>query len=147
MTAPSSWRQDPPPSDVAGDDPEPSTGELVARVTQDVRQLIRDELRLAQLEMTGKAKRVGIGAGLFGAAGLLALYGVGVLLATAVIALALAVPAWLAGLIVGVALLVAAGVAALVGKGQVGEGTPPVPERAIANVKADVDAVRHPGEH
>ncbi|GAA4804127.1 phage holin family protein [Nocardioides caeni] len=141
MTIPSSWRQD---TEKHGAD-DPTTGELVARVTEDVRTLVRDELRLAQLEMTGKAKRAGIGAGLFGAAGLLALYGVAVLVAAAVIALALAVPAWLSALLVGLALLAGAGVAAVVGKGQVAEATPPVPEAALAGVKADIDAVKHHG--
>lgn len=140
MTAPSSWTQDsdtrtdPRADPRSGDDA--TTGELVARVTEDVRTLVRDELRLAQLEMTGKAKRAGIGVGLFGAAGLLA---------AAVIALALAVPAWLAALIVAVVLLAAAGIAAVVGKGQVSEATPPVPEQAIAGVKADIDAVKSRG--
>lgn len=126
---------------------DPSTGQLVARLSDEVSRLVRDELRLAQAEITDKSKKVGIGAGMFGAAGLLALYGVGVLIATAVLALALALDAWLAALIVAVVLLAAAGVAALLGKNKVAEGTPPVPQRAIANVKEDVDAVRNPGAH
>lgn len=124
-----------------------STGELVSRLSHDVTQLVRDELRLAQAEVTGKAKQAGIGVGMFSAAGLLALYGLGVLIATAVLALALAVDAWLAALIVAVVLFAAAGVAALMGKQRVSEATPPVPERAIDNVKQDVAAVRHPHDH
>lgn len=125
---------------------DPSTGDLVSRLSQDVSQLVRDELRLAQLEVTGKAKTAGLGAGMFGAAGILALYGVGVLIATAVLALALAVKAWLAALIVAVVLLAAAGVAALLGKRRVAEAAPPIPERAVQSVKQDVDAVRHAHE-
>lgn len=121
----------------------PDTGELVARLSQDVTQLVKDELRLAQLEVTGKAKKAGIGVGMFGAAGLIALYGVGVLLACAVLALALVVDAWLAALIVGVALLLVAGVVALMGRSRVSDGAPPTPDRAIDNVKRDVDAVRN----
>jgi uncharacterized membrane protein YqjE len=124
-----------------------STGELMSRLSQDVSQLVRDELRLAQAEVSGKAKKAGVGAGMFGAAGLLALYGVGVLVATAIIALALAMPDWLAALIVAVVLLAAAGVAALVGKARLSEAAPPVPERAVDNVKRDVDAVRHAHDH
>lgn len=120
-----------------------STGELVSRLSQDMSQLIRDELRLAQAEVSGKAKQAGVGVGMFGAAGLLALYGVGVLIATAILALALAVPAWLAALIVGVPLLAAAGIAALLGKKRVTAAAPPLPERAIGSVKRDVDAVKH----
>ena len=108
---------------------------------------MRDELRLAQAEMRGKAKKAGIGAGMFGAAGLLALYGGGVLITTAILALALAVDAWLAALIVGVVLLAAAGVAALVGKQRVQEAVPPVPSRAVDSVKRDIETVRHAGDH
>lgn len=117
-----------------------STGELVARLSHDVSELVREELRLAQAEVTEKGKRLGIGAGLFGAAGLLALYAVGVLIATAVLALALVVDAWLAALIVGVVLLVAAGVASLLGKREVEDAVPPVPREAISGIKQDVHA-------
>lgn len=128
-------------------DESPTTGELINRLSQDVTQLIRDELKLAQVEVTGKAKKAGLGAGMFGAAGVLALYGLGVLIATAVLALALAMPGWLAALIVAVVLFAGAGIAALLGKKQVAEAAPPVPTRAVENVKQDVDAVRHPRDH
>ena len=120
-----------------------STGELISRLFQDLSTLVRDEMRLAQVEIAGKARKAGIGAGMFGVAGLLALYGVGVLIATAILALALAMDAWLAALIVGVVLLAAAGVAGLVGRKRVTEAAPPVPEKAVENVKRDLDAVRH----
>lgn len=122
----------------------PATGELVSRLSADVTQLVKDELRLAQLEVTGKAKNAGVGVGMVGVAGLVALYGVGVLLACAVLALALVLDAWVAALLVGVALLVVAGVVALVGRSRVQDAAPPIPERAVAGVKQDVDAVRHP---
>jgi hypothetical protein len=115
----------------------------VSRLSQDLSQLLRDELRLAQAEVSGKAKQAGIGAGLFGVAGVLALYGVGVVVATVILALALVMDAWLAGLLVAVVLFAAAGVSALVGRRRVGEATPPIPERAVENLKRDVDAVRH----
>lgn len=124
-----------------------TTGELMSRLSQDVSRLVRDELRLVQVEVSGKAKKAGMGAGMFGAAGLLALYGLGALIATAIIALALALPDWLAALIVAVVLLAAAGVTALVGKARLAEAAPPVPERAVDNVKRDVDAVRHARDH
>ncbi|GAA3809008.1 phage holin family protein [Nocardioides panacisoli] len=128
---------------VATEPEKQSTGELVSRLSQDMSQLVRDEMRLAQAELTEKGKRAGIGAGMFGAAGLLALYGVGVLIATVVLALALAMPAWLAALIVAVVLFAAAGVVALMGKKQVTQATPPIPERTVENVKRDVQAVKH----
>ncbi len=126
---------------------EPSTGELVSRLSGEVSQLVRDELRLAQMEVTGKAKQAGIGAGMVGAAGLLALYGGGVLIAAAVLALALAVDAWLAALIVAVVLLAAAGIVALIGKKRVQEAAQPVPSKAVDSVKRDIETVRHAGDH
>ena len=55
----------------------------------------------------------------------------------------LVLPAWAAALIVTVVLFVVAGVLALLGKKQVSQAVPPMPEAAIASVKADVDAVKH----
>jgi hypothetical protein len=128
-------------------DGDPSAGELVSQLSDELSRLLRDEFRLARLEVSGKAKKAGLGAGLLGAAGLLGLYGVGALIATAILVLALAMDAWLAALIVAVVLLVAAGLAALIGKKRVQEAAPPVPSMAVENLKRDVDAVRHPNDH
>jgi hypothetical protein len=121
---------------------EASTAQLVSQLAAESSQLIRDEIALAKAEMTERAKDVGIGAGLFGAAGVLAWFGFGTLVATAVLALDLVLPAWAAALIVTGVLFAAAGVAALHGRKNVAEGSPPVPEHAIANVKADVAEVK-----
>lgn len=124
------------------DAPNSSTAELVKQLSEQVTRLARDELRLAQLETTRKAKRAGLGIGMFGGGGLLALYGLGCLLAAAIIGLATAVTAWLAALIIGAGLLAAAGVAALLGGGQLRKATPAVPERAVDSVKADVEEIK-----
>ncbi|MGA8993305.1 MAG: phage holin family protein [Nocardioidaceae bacterium] len=121
---------------------DPSTAELVTRLTQQSTELIRNELRLAQAEMTHKAKHAGVGAGLLGGAGVVALYGVGALVATVILALALVVPPWLAALIVTVVLFVIAGVVALVGKKQVTQATPAAPQQTIENVKQDVATIK-----
>lgn len=117
-------------------------GELVKQASEQTARLVRQEMRLAQLELTEKAKHAGIGVGMFGAAGVVALYGVGALIATAIMALATAVDPWLAGLIVAGALLAVAGVMALGGKKQVDEATPPAPEQAIDSVQSDIDEVK-----
>jgi hypothetical protein len=119
-----------------------STAQLVSQLTEKSTELIRAELRLAQAEMTAKAKHAGVGAGLFGGAGLIALYGVGSLIATVILLLALVMDPWLAALIVTVVLFAVAGVAALLGKKQVSEATPPKPEQTIDNVQRDVQAVK-----
>jgi uncharacterized membrane protein YqjE len=126
----------------SGGDHDVPTGQLVKQLSEQVSQLVREELKLATVEMTGKAKTAARGAGLFGGSGVLALYGTGCLLAAAVIALAGVMRPWLAALIVGVVLFAIAGIAALVGKGQVKEATPPIPSRATESVKADVEQIK-----
>ena len=121
---------------------EASAGELVRQLSEQVSVLVRDELKLAQLEMSRKGKQAGLGIGMFGASGLVALYAVGCLVACAVIAISGVVTAWLAALIIGVALLAVSGTAALLGKGRLQRSTPPVPEQAVGSVKADVEEIK-----
>ncbi len=121
---------------------QPSTGELVSRLSQELSTLVRDEIKLAQLEVSSKAKKAGIGVGLFGGAGVFAWFGFGALVAAAILGIATAVSAWLAAVIVGAALLVIAGGAALLGKKEVSQGAPPLPDQAIAGVKTDVATVK-----
>jgi uncharacterized membrane protein YqjE len=117
-------------------------GAVVHRLSEQLPELVRSELRLAQAELAQKGKRAGVGIGLFGTAGIVALYGIAGLLTTVVVLLDLAMPLWLAVLIVTVVLFAGAGVAALLGKKEVAEATPPAPERAIAGVKEDVATVK-----
>jgi hypothetical protein len=118
------------------------TGDLVRQLSEQVSTLVRDELALARLELVEKGKRAGIGVGLFGGAGMFAWYGFGALIATAILALALAMPAWLAALIVAVVLFAVAGVLALVGKKEVSQAAPPMPTEAVASTKADVQTIK-----
>lgn len=121
---------------------EPSTGELVSQLTQQMSQLVRDEMRLAQLEMAEKGKRAGLGAGLFGGAGLVALYGLGCFIAAAILGLAAGIPAWAAALIVGAVLLAIAGIAAMVGKKEMTQATPPVPTEAVHGLAQDAQTLK-----
>jgi hypothetical protein len=131
------------PGHTAHDDP--TLGALVHDLTQQVPQLIKSEMRLAQAEMTEKGKRAGLGIGMFSAAGLLAFFGIGCIIATAILGLAHALPDWLSALIVGLVLFAGAAVAGLMGKKKVQEATPPAPEHAIEGVKEDIAVVK--GEH
>ncbi|WP_375489272.1 phage holin family protein [uncultured Jatrophihabitans sp.] len=121
---------------------EASIGELLSRVPAQTSQLVRDEIRLAQAELTQKGKRAGIGVGLFGGAGLFSIYGVGALVAAAILGLSEAVDGWLAALIVAVVLFVIAGIAALIGKNEVQQAVPPVPQEAVASVKTDIETIK-----
>ncbi len=121
---------------------EPSTGELVKQLSEQVTTLVQKELRLAQVEMTQKGKQAGIGVGLFGGGGVLALYGLWALVAAIILLLAKAVDGWIAALIVAVVLFAAAGVLALIGKKHVEQATPPAPAAAIGSVQRDIAEVK-----
>jgi uncharacterized membrane protein YqjE len=119
-----------------------STAELVQRASEQISRLVRDEIALAKVELAEKGKHAGIGIGLFGGGGVLALYGTGAGVATLIIVFALFLPLWLAALIVTVGCFVIAGILALIGRSQVKKAVPPEPKAAIQSVKADVDEVK-----
>jgi uncharacterized membrane protein YqjE len=114
-------------------------GDLVKQLSEQTQALARKEVELAKLELTQKGKRAGIGAGMFGGAGLMALYGLGALTAAAILALATALEGWLAALIVAVVYFAVAGILALTGRSKVQQATPPLPEQATESVKEDVE--------
>jgi uncharacterized membrane protein YqjE len=119
-------------------------GELVKDLSNQVSTLVHQELELAKVELTAKGKEAGIGAGMFGGAGVLALYGVGALVTTAILGLSTAVAGWLAALIVAVVLFAIAGVLAMLGKSRTKRAGPPVPEQTVETLKEDV---RYTKEH
>jgi uncharacterized membrane protein YqjE len=126
--------------------PESQTlGALVHQLSQQIPELIRSEIRLAQAEVAQKGRRAGVGIGMFSIAGLLAFFAVAALVTTAILGLARVVDAWLAALVVALVLLVAAAVAGLMGKNKVAEAGPPAPERAIHGIKEDIATVK--GDH
>ncbi|MFF4170873.1 phage holin family protein [Streptomyces sp. NPDC001744] len=119
-----------------------SVGELVSRASQQISELVRDEMRLVRAEMTRKGRRYGVGGGLFGGAGLLGVLTAQALVAAGIAALALVLPVWAAALIVAVLLAGAAAVAAAAGKKQIDKAGAPAPRQTIDNVKADVAEIR-----
>ena len=117
---------------------EASLGELARQLSDQTSRLIHQEIELAKAELAVKGKRAGIGAGMFGGAGVFGFYALGALTATAILALSLAVASWLAALIVTVVLAAIAGALAMQGKTKVQQAIPPVPEQATESVKEDV---------
>lgn len=113
-------------------------GELFKQLSNELSTLVRQELKLAQAEMTEKGKKAGIGVGMFGGAGIVGLLGLGTLTACLVAALATGMDVWLAALIVTVVYGALAGGLALIGKNRVTEATPPVPEQTVETVEEDV---------
>lgn len=121
---------------------EASTGELLTRLSGQLTDLVKGELELARAELTAKGKRAGVGAGLAGAGGVVALFGLGALVAAAIAALALVLPVWLSAVIVAVVLFAVAGVLALAGRAGLRKAVPPVPQAALESVQSDVATVR-----
>ena len=117
-------------------------GELVQDLSRQTSTLIRQEMRLAQAELTEKGRHAGKGAGMFGGAGLVALYGVGALIAAAILGLATVIEPWIAAAAIGAGLLIIAGILALTGKKELDEANPPKPEQALESVHQDVETVK-----
>jgi hypothetical protein len=127
------------PSSSTGD---ASASELVKALSEQTSRLVSQEMELAKAELAIKGKQVGIGAGLFGGAGVFGLYALGALTAAVIAALSLAMDTWIAALITAVLWAAIAGVMALVGKGRVQKGAPPVPEQSVASVKQDLQSTK-----
>ena len=131
--------REPVPGETA---PELSTRELVQDLSRQASTLIRQEMRLAQAELTEKGRHAGKGAGMFGGAGLIALYGVGALIAAAILGLATVIEPWIAAAAIGAGLLLIAGILALTGKKELDEAGPPKPEQALDSVQQDIATVK-----
>lgn len=121
---------------------EPTVAELMRQLSDQTATLVRQELELAKAELTEKGKRAGVGAGMFGAAGVAGLYALGALIATVILALSLAMSGWLAALIVTVVLAAIAGGLALTGRSNLQRGAPPVPEQTVQTVREDVELTK-----
>ncbi|MCY0950519.1 phage holin family protein [Streptomyces sp. H27-S2] len=119
-----------------------SVGVLVSRASQQISELVREEMQLARAEMTQKGRRYGKGGGLFGAAGLIGILALQALVAACIAALALVLPVWAAALIVTAVLGVVAAVTALAGKKQIARAGTPAPEQTIDSVKADLAEIK-----
>jgi uncharacterized membrane protein YqjE len=119
-----------------------SVGELVERLSSQISALVRDEMALATAEMKRKGAQAGVGIGIGGVGAVLALLGLGALVAAAICGLAIVLPAWLAALITGVALLLIAGAVSAAGISQVRHSAPPVPEQAVQSTKRDIQTVK-----
>jgi uncharacterized membrane protein YqjE len=113
-------------------------GELVKQLSEQTSALVHREVDLAKAELTEKGKQAGVGAGLFGAAGLVGVGAFFALTAALIALLAEGMDTWIAALIVAVVYGVIAAVAALQGRDRVKEATPPAPEQAIDSMKEDV---------
>jgi len=113
-------------------------GELLKELSTQTASLVRQELELAKAEMAEKGKRAGLGAGMFGGAGLFGFLALAALTACVIAALATGMDVWLAALIVAAVYACIATVMALFGRQKTREAIPPAPEQAIESTKEDV---------
>jgi uncharacterized membrane protein YqjE len=127
-----------PAGDTQVESRERPVGELLKELSEQTTTLVRQELELAKAEMAEKGKQAGIGAGMFGGAGLFGLLALAALTTCVIAALATGMEVWLAALIVAVVYAAVAGVLALLGKQKTREAVPPAPEQAIESTKEDV---------
>ncbi|WP_065961518.1 phage holin family protein [Curtobacterium sp. UCD-KPL2560] len=115
---------------------------LVGDVPKLVKNLVKGEIDLLKAELIGKAKIIGLAAGLLIGALVIVLYAIGVLLTAAVMGLATVIPAWLAALLLAVVMLIVAGILGFVGWKRFQKALPLTPKRTIDSVKDDVNAVK-----
>ena len=125
------------------DSAEKKLGDIVGEVSAKASLLVREEIELAKAEVTETGKKAGIGVGMFGAAGIVGFLAFAALTACFVLALALAVDAWLAALIVAAVYGATAAVLAIRGKEKVKQATPPAPQ-TVETVKEDIEWAKHP---
>ncbi len=120
---------------------EHSTAELITELSEQLRRLARAEARLAVVELRRRGKAAGIGAAAFGMAAVGGLLGAAALVACAIVALDIVLPLWLSALLVGVAVLLGAGMAALVGRFVLRRALPPLPTWAMTSVREDIQTI------
>jgi uncharacterized membrane protein YqjE len=113
-------------------------GELMSELATQTSTLVKQELALARAELVEKGRTAGLGAGLIGGGGALALFAFGALTTAVILLLDKAMAAWLAALMVAVVYAAVAAVLALRGRQEIQDSTPPVPEQTIETLKEDV---------
>ncbi|WP_125772951.1 phage holin family protein [Antribacter gilvus] len=127
-------------TDAPADDRPASLGKLVEQLTDQVSRLARAEIALAKAELSEKAKRSGIGAGLVIGALVIVLYAVGVLIWAAVLGLGTAWPLWLSALVIGVFLLLVAAGLVLAGVKLLKKAS--TPPETVQRVKDDISTIK-----
>ena len=114
------------------------TGDLLKELSDQTTTLVKQEIELAKAELEEKGKKAGLGAGMFGGAGLFGVFALAALTTCIIAVLESPLSLWLAALAVAVVYAAIAGVLALQGRNKVKEAVPPVPEQTTESVKEDV---------
>ncbi len=126
--------------------PKRSLFALLADLPSLVSDLIAAEIEQLKAEVIRKLKGLGLGAGLIIGAAIVLMFMVGVLLTSAVLALSLVMPGWLAALLVALVLLIVAGILGWVGYVKLKAGMPPLPTDSLESLKKDLNVIRGIGK-
>jgi uncharacterized membrane protein YqjE len=121
----------------ATDPRERGVGELVKDLASQTSTLVRQEIQLAQAEVTQKGKVAGKGAGLLAGAAVFVLLALGALTAGLIALLDKAMATWVAALVVMALWAIVAFVLAKAGQKALQQATPPAPQ-TIETVKEDI---------
>lgn len=125
----------------------PNINDVVKEISDDIKTMVQGHIELAKAEIVPQAKKVGIGAGLLGGAGYFGLNAATLLYVAASLGIGVLFGGTAGGvalgfLIVAVALLLLAGLLALIGKGNVEAAKNLKPERTIAEAEFTVAEVK-----
>ena len=125
---------------------EAPTRELFHQLLRDVRLIVERQTQLAKLELEDRASRLRVAGVLMAAAAAVALFGVGLLITAAVLAIAKVLPAWAAALIVGAVLVTLAVVLFLMGRARMRLVGSLAPTKTIEAAREDVAWIRRETE-
>ncbi len=121
-----------------------SFGELLSGLASDTSLLVKQEIELAKVEVSAKAKKAGKGAGMLAGAAMAGLMALITLTLLLIVIFDAFLELWLAALIVLIIWGAVAAVLALTGKKKLQEAAPPVPEQTTQTLKEDVQWAKHP---
>jgi hypothetical protein len=121
----------------AADPRDRGIGELVKDLASQTSTLVRQEIKLAQAEVTEKGKVAGKGAGMLAGAAVAGLLALGALTAALIALLDKAMATWVAALIVMALWAIVAAVLAKAGQKALQRATPPAPQ-TVETVKEDI---------
>ena len=121
----------------------PGLGGAAKAVADRARSIVRLEVELAIAELKQKIRALGIGIALLAGAALLGLFALTFAVAAAAAAIATVLSVWLALLVIGGGLALAAGLLALVGVSLVRRASPPVPEQALEEARLTAEALHN----
>lgn len=113
-----------------------SLGTLVTGIVEDLQGIVRGEVQLAKTEIKEDVSGLGKGAALIAAGAFLGLVGFIFLMLGVTYLLNKSLELWLSALIVGLALLIIAAIAALIGKNQLSASSLK-PDQTIESIKED----------